>query len=199
MNGDRRICFVGDSFVAGVGDPHALGWAGRLTAHALAAGEELTTYNLGVRGHTSTDIAGRWPAECRVRLPAGIDARVVFSFGVNDTVLVGDRPRVDAQTSVANLSAALAAAREQGWRVLMAGPPPVGDPAHNRRIAELDRRFARVCAAFGVEYVGNCAQLARNEVWMEQVRTGDGAHPGAAGYAAFAGLLLPAWRAWLGY
>ncbi len=190
---------MGDSFVAGVGDRHALGWVGRLTAHALAAGAELTVYNLGVRGHTSTDIAARWPAECRVRLPAGSDARVVFSFGVNDTVLVGDRPRVDVEDSVANLSAALAAARERGWRVLMVGPPPVGDPAHTERIAELDRRFAQVCAGFGVEYAGSCALLLRDEVWMDQVRAGDGAHPGAAGYAAFAGLLLPAWRAWLGY
>lgn len=159
----------------------------------------MTAYNLGVRGHTSTDIAGRWPAECRVRLPAGIEGRVVFSFGVNDTVLVGGRPRVDVETSVVNLSAALTAAREQGWTVLVVGPPAVGDEAHNRRIAELDRRFGAVCAARGVVYAGEYSSLTRDEIWMEQVRAGDGAHPGAAGYAAFAGLLLPSWRAWLGY
>lgn len=33
---DLRICFLGDSFVAGVGDPRCLGWAGRLaTAQPL--------------------------------------------------------------------------------------------------------------------------------------------------------------------
>lgn len=30
--GTRRICVVGDELVAGVGDPKALGWVGRVTA-----------------------------------------------------------------------------------------------------------------------------------------------------------------------
>ncbi|WP_281179812.1 hypothetical protein [Nocardia grenadensis] len=40
MSGDQRICFVGDSFVAGVGDPQALGWTERLTAHDLGRGQD---------------------------------------------------------------------------------------------------------------------------------------------------------------
>src|SRR5690606_27298725 len=64
VSNDLRICFVGDSFVAGVGDPEALGWSGRLTVDAHAAGVAPTAYNLGVRRQTSTDIAGRWQAEC---------------------------------------------------------------------------------------------------------------------------------------
>ncbi len=67
--------------MAGVGDPTALGRTGRLTAHAAAAGQAPTGYNLGVRRRTSTNIAARWQDECTVRLPAGTDARVVFSFG----------------------------------------------------------------------------------------------------------------------
>lgn len=31
---DLRICFIGDSFVAGVGDETALGWTGRLLARS---------------------------------------------------------------------------------------------------------------------------------------------------------------------
>ncbi len=33
---DIRICFVGDSFVAGLGDETGLGWVGRVTTAALA-------------------------------------------------------------------------------------------------------------------------------------------------------------------
>lgn len=32
---DVRVCFVGDSFVAGVGDAQHLGWAGRLQRTAM--------------------------------------------------------------------------------------------------------------------------------------------------------------------
>ncbi|MGW1739665.1 GDSL-type esterase/lipase family protein [Nocardia sp. NPDC001965] len=199
MSGDQRICLVGDSFVAGVGDPQALGWAGRLTAHARAAGAARTVYNLGVRGHTSADIAARWAAECLVRLPAGSDGRVVFSFGVNDSLLVDGRPLVEAASTVTNLSVLLTSARAQGWPVLVVGPPPVDDIRHNDRIGELDRSFEQTCAEFEVPYAASFRLLADFPVWAEQVRAGDGAHPGAEGYAAFADRLLPVWRQWLGY
>lgn len=199
MNSDLRICFVGDSFVAGVGDPQALGWTGRLTAHAHAAGPAPTAYNLGIRGQTSSDIAARWPAECAARLPRDVLGRVVFSFGVNDSLEVGNRTRVDAGTSAANLGTMIGTARTQEWPVLVVGPPPVDDAAHNRRIAGLDDRFGQVCAERGVRYVSVFHRLRADAVWMEQVRTGDGAHPRAGGYAAFAELVLPTWREWLAY
>lgn len=185
--------------MAGVGDPEALGWSGRLTAHAGTAGLALTAYNLGIRGNTSGDIAGRWLPECEARLPSGSECRVVFSFGVNDTVLLDGAPRVATPAATANLAALLAAARARGWPVLMVGPPPVDDVVHNRRIAELDSGFAGVCAEFGVPYAGSFGLLAEESVWADEVRAGDGAHPGAAGYAVFARQLLPAWRRWWGY
>ncbi len=66
---DLRVCFVGDSFVAGVGDPEHLGWAGRLAAGSSRAGRRLTAYNLGVRRQTSRDVSHRWLFECQQRLP----------------------------------------------------------------------------------------------------------------------------------
>lgn len=196
---DLRICFVGDSFVAGVGDPTALGWTGRLLAHAAVAGRQPTAYNLGVRRQTSTDIADRWQAECEPRLPAGTEARVVFSFGVNDTMVESGRPRVDADTSVAHLIDFLDTARGRGWSALVVAPPPIDDPAHNLRTAELGERFARVCAAARVPYAATHRLLAADETWCAEVRAGDGAHPAAGGYTAFADAVLPVWREWLGY
>jgi hypothetical protein len=43
---DRRICFIGDSYVAGARDPEMLGWAGRVAAAAVADGMPMTFYNL---------------------------------------------------------------------------------------------------------------------------------------------------------
>ncbi|WP_067834905.1 GDSL-type esterase/lipase family protein [Nocardia lijiangensis] len=197
MARDLRICFVGDSFVAGVGDPLCCGWAGRLGVAAHADGLPYTGYNLGVRRQTSADIAARWQAECAPRLPDGTEARVVFSFGVNDTVHEDDSPRVEPDASAANLTAMLADAAARGWPTLVVAPPPVDDDAHNARTARLDERFAEICAAARVPYVRVHHELRANEVWMREVRAGDGAHPSAGGYDAIAALILPAWRDWL--
>ncbi|SNY87419.1 Lysophospholipase L1 [Nocardia amikacinitolerans] len=193
MARDLRICFVGDSFVAGVGDPRCLGWAGRLGAAAMP----FTGYNLGVRRETSADIAARWQAECTPRLPEGTDARVVFSFGVNDTVLENGSPRVDPDESADNLTGLLAHAAERGWQTMIVAPPPVDDEAHNARTAHLDERFAEICAAAGAPYARVHHELRANQVWMREVREGDGAHPGAAGYDAVAELIMPVWLKWL--
>ncbi|MET8773837.1 GDSL-type esterase/lipase family protein [Nocardia sp. NPDC004654] len=193
MARDLRICFVGDSFVAGVGDPRCLGWVGRLGAAAMP----FTGYNLGVRRETSADIAARWEAECAPRLPEGTDARVVLSFGVNDTVLENGSPRVDPGDSATNLTAVLARAAERGWQTMIVAPPPVDGDAHNARIAHLDDRFAEICAAAGTPYARVHHELRANEVWMREVREGDGAHPSEAGYDAIAALIMPVWLEWL--
>ena len=57
---DHRICFIGDSFVQGTGDPECLSWVGRVAAKAQAAGWKITSYNLGVPRDTSRDILARW-------------------------------------------------------------------------------------------------------------------------------------------
>jgi len=84
---DIRICFVGDSFVNGTGDEKKLGWAGRLCAFLEAEELDITYYNLGVRRNTSGDIRDRWEYECAQRLSDDSENIVVFSFGVNDTVI----------------------------------------------------------------------------------------------------------------
>ncbi|MEV0294323.1 GDSL-type esterase/lipase family protein [Nocardia sp. NPDC050710] len=198
MGRDLRICLVGDSFVAGVGDARCLGWAGRLGALAHAEGLPLTAYNLGVRRQTSADILGRWLPECEQRLTSGTDARVVLSFGVNDSTHEDGVARVALEESAANLTKLLGQAAERGWPVLMVGPPPVDDLAQNARTAELDARFAECCANAGVPYVRVHRALRESAVWMREVRAGDGAHPGADGYDVLAELIAPHWREWLG-
>lgn len=66
---DVRICFVGDSFVNGTGDPDYLGWTGRICVRTRQEGHDITYYNLGVRRETSIDIAARWQEEVSRRLP----------------------------------------------------------------------------------------------------------------------------------
>ncbi|MCA0143595.1 GDSL-type esterase/lipase family protein [Blastococcus sp. LR1] len=198
---DLRVCFVGDSFVAGVGDPEHRGWVGRLCARSADAGRPLTAYNLGVRRETSADVLARWHAECSPRLALGEDRRVVISLGVNDTT-VDDTSvefggvRVAPDSSVAALSALLDGVAGEGWSALVVGPPPIADADQNRRIGALDLRFAELCAARDAPYVSVFGSLAECPVWCREVATGDGAHPGAAGYQRLADVVWPAWSAW---
>jgi lysophospholipase L1-like esterase len=195
-----RICFVGDSYVNGTGDPEGLGWAGRVCAAACRRGHDVTRYDLGVRGNTTADILARWDAEARLRLPDAVDRRLVFSFGVNDTTLENGAPRVAPAVSEANTREILATARR--WTpavpVLMVGPPPTADPEQNLRIAELSQVLVQACADLDVPYLEVFPFLEMSDVWMIEAAAGDGAHPGAAGYVELAKLVeaWPPWTAW---
>ena len=127
-NADRRVFFVGDSFVAGVGDPEHRGWVGRLAERAHRAGAPITAYNLGVRRDTSDDICRRWTDEVAVRRGAGAQERLVVSFGVNDTSPCGRGTRVAADHSVANLRTLLAEAAAARLPVLVVGTAAGGRP-----------------------------------------------------------------------
>lgn len=198
MTRDLRVCFIGDSYVAGVGDPEHLGWAGRLARGSAREGRPLTSYVLGVRRQTTAEVAERWATECRVRLAGGgWEPRVVLSTGVNDTTEEAGAARLAPRESVAALTRMLTGAAATGWPVLVVGPPAVADPVQNRRIADLDDLFAGVCAEHDVPYVPVVTALAADPTWRAEVAAGDGAHPGADGYAVLAGLVRPHWQRWL--
>jgi lysophospholipase L1-like esterase len=198
VNRDLRVCFVGDSFVAGVGDPEHLGWTGRLCAGSERAGLPVTRYVLGVRRQTTAEVAERWAVECRPRLADGDwEPRVVLSTGVNDTTEEDGEPRLHPHESVAALTGMLTGAAAVGWPVLVVGPPATADAAQNRRIADLDDRFAQACREHGVPYVPVVAALAADPTWTAEAAAGDGAHPGADGYAVLTGLVRPHWQRWL--
>src|SRR5215472_588338 len=146
---DIRICFIGDSFVNGTGDPLCLGWPGRVCATAIQRGAPLTYYNLGVRRETSAEIAARWRDECTRRLPPPIDGRVVLSFGGNDTALEQGWQRLSLDATLHNLRAIVQDAQRH-YPTLLVGPPPVAEAAHNARTAALCHAMAAVAQELGV-------------------------------------------------
>jgi lysophospholipase L1-like esterase len=78
--GEIRICFIGDSYVAGVGDTAFIGWTGRVARGMAVRGRKVTASSLGVRRETSRDILTRWHAEVQCRLapvPTNVEKRVV--------------------------------------------------------------------------------------------------------------------------
>lgn len=195
-----RICFIGDSFVNGTGDPECLGWSGRICSAACKAGLDVTYYNLGIRRDTSHDIAARWQREAALRLPPDVDGRLVFSFGVNDCTLGDDgHPRLTQEA--ANTAARSIFGQAGRWLpTLMIGPPPIGEPDVNARIQARLPNLAAACAEGAIPFLDVFAPLSHSTVWMREVSAGDGAHPGAAGYSLLAELIMEwaAWQSWVG-
>ena len=193
-----RLCFIGDSFVNGTGDPDCLGWVGRICAAARRRGHDLTAYNLGIRRDTSADIAARWQEEALRRLPAGMDCRLVFSFGANDCVVEAGGPRVAPAQSLASAGAILDTARR--WHpTLMLGPPPLAMDGTRARLGDLSYAFAGLASELDIPYFVLFTPLSAAPLWHKESAAGDGAHPGAAGYVLIAELVeqWPAWRRWL--
>ncbi len=197
MDDLRLLCF-GDSFTAGIGDPHGQGWVGRVVAAAYAAGRPLTAYALGVRRETSVEVAVRWRFEAMPRLLAGADCRVVFAVGANDTTAEDGRVRVTPDRSCMALDKMLDQAATLGLPAAVAGPPPVGDAAQQARAVALSEAFAGVCAARGVPFWPVAEALLASPAWLEEQAAGDGAHPAAGGYDLLADALVEAGLlAWL--
>lgn len=191
---DIRICFFGDSFTNGTGDPTYLGWVGRVCAMVAERGYAVTAYNLGIRRQTSVEIAERWQDEINQRRLTGVDQRLVFSFGVNDTTLENGQTRV-ATADTAQATHRILAQASNRFATLFIGPPPIADPAQNERIAMVDRLLEGVAATYHVPYLSVFAVLAADPLWMQQVAANDGAHPRAEGYAQMA-RLIDHWSGW---
>ena len=209
MSEDIRICFIGDSFVNGTGDDTALGWVGRVCAVARARGVGLTAYNLGIRRDTSLDVLARCEQEWSRRLPAGVDRRIVLSFGVNDTYIEDGAPdtrvtmaascdafrRIVAAATAATATAATATATGSASRVLFVGPPPVAEDDHNARVERLAAALFGEAVRCGVPHIDLFTPLVADERYRREVASGDGAHPNAAGYARIAEQVMasPVW------
>lgn len=190
-----QVCFVGDSFVAGIGDESGLGWTGRLVARSAAAGEPITAYNLGIRRSTSAEILARCVEEVDRRRSPDRQTRVVISLGVNDATRENGEPRVVLAQSCKNLTQLLELFA--GDPLLVVGPPAVADDAHNARIAELSARFKEICRSHNTPFIDVFSGLEHDPVWRQQVLVDDGAHPGAEGYQRIFELIFPAWGQWL--
>lgn len=191
---DIRICYVGDSFVNGTGDTSKLGWTGRLSASSQNDNIDITHYNLGIRRNTSEDILKRWEAECQARLPEVSENKVVFSFGVNDTVIENGQKRVSLENSIENAKTILVNAIKK-YDVIMIGMPPIDDDEQNKRIKELDIKYQALCNALEIPYLSIFEKLANDKVWKNEVLANDGAHPRDKGYEILANHIKN-WSGW---
>ena len=179
-----NICFIGDSLVLGVGAPAGLGWPGRVCARSWAACPEIIGFNLGIRAHSSLDVAARWKAEVTPRIPEGVRGGVFFSFGTADVA-----KSVPLETTVATARAVLSESKAL-YPTLFAGPCGATRPDLAAGVPVVNAALMDVCAEVGVPALNLFASLSENPVFLREVGAGDGAHPGAQGYDLITELVL---------
>lgn len=191
---DLRACFLGDSYVNGVGDDTGLGWVGRVVSAARRGGADLTVYNLGVRRETSVEVARRTAAELSPRLKHGERFAVVFSFGSNDL-----SQKLPLRETLAAARQALTSARAQGAAVFLVSPPVFLDqPAQDAAAQAMTRALAKVSLDRNAPFLDLRTAVPDWRLWWAQARAGDGAHPNGEGYALVADA-FSAWAPWRGW
>jgi lysophospholipase L1-like esterase len=187
--------FIGDSIVAGTGDPECRGWAGRVAAASFRSGIELTALNLGIGGDPSGGVLARWREEVTRRINPDIDNRLVAQFGVND---IRDGIELPAEEVVANLASFVRETRDGGFDPLIVGPVPTAQQRESERVGDISRRFADACSQAGVTFIELHAALKNSPQFLGDLERGDGYHPGADGYNEITRAVLEnGWWEWL--
>lgn len=173
MRRPARLCVVGDELVAGIGDPRALGWVGRVAVRtrddddALAA----SVMGLGVPGEDSAALRERWPGETARRWERGADRgvnRLVVGLGHGDAVAGTTLAR-----SRLNVADIVDSATQTGLGVFVVGPPPPGDSRLHRAVAELNQGWQDVAQRRGVTYVDCFTPLVDHEQWFADLAPPD--------------------------
>lgn len=190
---DVGLCFIGDGFVAGYGDPKALGWVNRVVGRTDRREAALTSYNLGVRGASSADVMNRWRTECPPRWAGRSERRLVVGVGAEDVA-----QGITTARSRLNLANVLDEASSTGIAVFVVGPTPTLDAEVNGRLQVLADAQADVCSRRDVPFVDCFAPLLSHDQWQSDLAAGDTVHPGQAGYGLIAWLVLNGgWAPWL--
>ncbi len=195
MDEVRRIVVVGDELAVGVGDPRALGWVGRVTAHTPSEPRP-TVFTLAMPAETTTAMAARWEREVTPRLDAAAGEtghRMVIALGRADLAA-----GVSLARSRLNLANMLDVADSRRISCFVVGPPPgaYGEPEQQ---AELSAAFADVTGRRRVPYVETYSPLVTHDQWIADLAASDGNTPGQAGYGLMAWLVLHGgWNRWLG-
>jgi lysophospholipase L1-like esterase len=194
-SGGLRIAIVGDDLVAGLGDPKALGWVGRVAARTSRENGPISVFPLGIPAESTAGLVTRWREETARRFAdAPMDAcRLVIGLGHEDLYQGITLPR-----SRLNLANVLDDCHAHGLSVFVVGPPP-GSERINPAVAEYSSAFFDVCLRRQVPYVDAFTPLVSHEDWLTDLAAGDGVHPGQAGYGLIAWLVLHGgWHDWLG-
>ena len=192
MNG--ILCF-GDSITFGRGEVPNKSWCGRLKDFFEPKGSHNGVYNLGVPGHTSTDLLERFDAEAvgRVRIKRPDDKYLILiAIGTNDSKWDGmpenDNPRTTEDDFRSNISELIRKAKSCRAGLAFIGLPPVDESKtlpfeetafENKRVKMFNDTVKDECKENGVLFL-DMFELMFKEKYTSFLA--DGLHPNPAGY-----------------
>nr|WP_218847131.1 GDSL-type esterase/lipase family protein [Psychromicrobium silvestre] len=184
---------VGDELLAGVGDPRALGWLGRVLARTPQEELSLEAFSLACPQEGTEALAGRWLAESGRRFDDFHENRLVIGLSGRDLEL-----ELSTARSRLNLANILDGAAQLSVPVFVVGPPPGLDAGANQKLSELNTAFADVTTRRRHVYVDTFSPLLNHEQWRTDLAA-NGGKPGQAGYGLMAWLVLHrGWYQWMG-
>ncbi|MDO4258880.1 MAG: GDSL-type esterase/lipase family protein [Actinomycetaceae bacterium] len=193
-----RICVIGDELVAGVGDPRALGWVGRVIARSQFDTPPLVM-TLPIPGEPTAGLSARWEAEVRARLGNEGPRALVIGIGAADVTSGSTTAR--SRLNLANITDR---ATSLGIPSFVVGPPPLAGIDHTH-LGELSAACKQVCERRSLPYVDTFTPLVAHDQWFEDMaasgaRAENGATlPGQAGYALMSWVVLhQGWYEWTG-
>lgn len=191
---DVAVVFVGDSYVVGYGDPKGQGWVTRVVGRTQHPDLDLTAYNLGVRGATSTEVLQRYRTEVPTRWAGRAEHRLVLCVGAHDVT-----SGISLARHRLNLANILDDASNNGTAAFVVSPPPAADESVNHKLAVLVEAQADVCSRRSIPFVNCFDPLLGHDQWVAELASSrDGVHPGQVGYGLLAWLVLHnGWSTWL--
>src|SRR5262249_27502904 len=147
-----------------------------------------------IRDDSSADVLDRWREESARRFAPGAEHRLVLAMGYGDVA-----QGLSTARSRLNLANVLDDAAAASVPAFVVGPAPPLDPSFDTRLKVVADAQADVCSRRSVPFVDCFEPLLGHEQWQSDLATGDGIHPGQAGYGLIAWLVLhQGWPAWLG-
>lgn len=187
-----RIIALGEQILAGVGDPRAMGWLGRVLARTDLSGTLIEAYPLAVPSETTEELSARWQREASRRFGTDVENHLIIALGDHDLDI--DISTARSRLQLANV---LDEAQQNSLPVLVVGPIPGIDAERNTRLADLNRAYADVTTRRGFHYVDTFTALQHHEQWRSDLDANHGL-PGQAGYGLIAWLVLHrGWYQWL--
>lgn len=204
----KRICFIGDSIVEGLGDETGLGWSGRLAEAHRNSDNPFIPFYLGVRGQTLAQIADRAKEECKVRITDKENDLIVLGSGLNDIARVDGEPRTSPD-SVIDTFAYLIDELNNLCKLIVVSPFPVYESLmpfyssisdlhldfQNKDIKEFSKEYCNICGSKDIPYLNLFDELNKNDDYQNGLKLNDGLHSNAEGYQAVANLIQN-WTVW---
>lgn len=187
------LCF-GDSITFGRGEVPSVGWCGRLKKYFESKDEHNGVYNLGIPGHTSTELLDRLVVESRARIRIkrpGDRYLILIAIGTNDCKFDGSQqstPRTSEDRFRNNIERLVGLTKSLEAGVAFIGLPPV-DEARTFPYEDTWFKLDRVklfndiikesCEASGVLFFDMFGAMVDEDF---SALLADGLHPNSEGY-----------------